>query len=140
MSCTSHVTDQLHQRGFRVTAQRLAVLDALHHGGHLSPGEVYARVRADLPGLTEATVYRALEFLAQEKFILAGRGPDGRLRYELTADEHHHLVCRECGMAVDIGQEPLQALVGRLETETRFQIDLRHLTFSGLCPACQKER
>ena len=67
MSCADQYTPQLHALGFRMTPQRLAILHALHHaGGHLSPTEVYQRASSDLPGLTEPTVYRTLEFLADE--------------------------------------------------------------------------
>ena len=136
MSCTAHITDQLRARGFRVTAQRLAVLDALHHGGHQTPGEVHARVAERVPGLPEATVYRALEFLADEQFILAGRGPDGRLRYELSADQHHHLVCRACGAAVEIEHAAVEGLYRQIGARSGFHLEPSHLTLFGLCPDC----
>jgi Fe2+ or Zn2+ uptake regulation protein len=66
MSCADEYTPKLRARGYRMTPQRLAILHVLHHsGGHLSPAEVYERAHAQLPGLTESTVYRTLEFLAE---------------------------------------------------------------------------
>ena len=49
-----------------MTPQRLAILHVLHHEGrHLSPVEVHEEARRELPSLTETTVYRTLEFLAE---------------------------------------------------------------------------
>mgnify|MGYP003493023126 FL=1 len=65
MSCASDFAPQLRARGFRMTPQRLAILHVLRHDGtHLSPAEVYKKARKEVPGLTEPTVYRTLEFLA----------------------------------------------------------------------------
>ena len=66
MSCAEQYTPQLRERGFRMTPQRMAILHILHHSGeHLTPGEVYQQASQDVPGITEATVYRTLEFLAE---------------------------------------------------------------------------
>jgi Fur family ferric uptake transcriptional regulator len=62
MSCIPRFTQMLRSRGYRMTPQRLAVLQALHDGGHLSPGQIFERVHQT--GMTETTVYRNLEFLA----------------------------------------------------------------------------
>ncbi len=65
MSCATEYAPQLRERGYRMTPQRMAILHVLHHSGeHLSPAEVYKQARMELPGLTEPTVYRTLEFLA----------------------------------------------------------------------------
>jgi len=66
MSCASEYAPQLRSLGYRMTPQRIAILHALRHSGkHLSPRDVYQRARKDVPGLTEPTVYRTLEFLAK---------------------------------------------------------------------------
>ena len=70
MSCASEYTPQLRARGFRMTSQRLAILHVLHHEGrHLSQAEIYKQARRQLAGLTEPTVYRTLEFLAQNGLV-----------------------------------------------------------------------
>ena len=66
MSCSSDYAAQLRARGFRMTSQRMAILHVLRHEGmHLSPVEVHRKALKELPGLTEPTVYRTLEFLAE---------------------------------------------------------------------------
>lgn len=135
MTCTPHLTKMLRQRGFRMTPQRLAILQALHDGGHLSPMQIYERVRGT--GMTEATVYRTLEFLAGNEIVFSANSGDGRLTYELAGNSHHHVICRVCGAQLDLGPDLLRDLVGRLEQQTGYRLDAGHLTFFGLCPGCQ---
>jgi Fur family transcriptional regulator, ferric uptake regulator len=137
MSCTEKVSRQLRARGFRVTPQRLAVLQVLHDGGHLSPAQVYERARRLTPGMTEATVYRALDFLAAQGPVAAVRAGGGRLGYELTDGQHHHLACRRCGADLEVAHDRFADLFARLEAETGYRLQVGHLTLTGLCPDCQ---
>ncbi len=132
------ITKQLHERGFRVTPQRLAILKILQDaGGHLLPVEVYRRAQEVLPGVTEATVYRTLSFLAEEKLALVAHVGGGQLVYEGTCDAHHHLICRRCGGEVEVADELLQGVFNRLQQDTGFLLDSTHVTFFGLCPVCR---
>jgi len=54
----------LRAQGFRLTPQRLTILTILRHSGrHLSPLEIYQQAHQAMPGITEATVYRTLNWL-----------------------------------------------------------------------------
>lgn len=136
MSCLTVHSQTLRARGYRMTPQRLAILEALHHDGHLSPAEIYARVRQT--GMTEATVYRTLDFLARNSIIFPACNPDGHLTYELAGQSHHHLICRKCGAEMVIGQEMLQEALDRIEQQSGYRINAGHLTLFGLCPACRE--
>jgi Fur family ferric uptake transcriptional regulator len=117
-----------------MTPQRLSILQALHEGGHLSPVQVYERIRAT--GMTETTVYRTLEFLAANGVVNPAQNGGGHLTYELAGQNHHHLVCRTCGAQVDLAPDSLKRAISQLEIQTGYQIDAGHLTFFGLCPDC----
>jgi Fur family ferric uptake transcriptional regulator len=138
MTCGSYLIDRLHVRGFRMTPQRMAILHTLRHsGGHLSPTEVYKRARRAQPGLTEPTVYRTLEFLAENGFALAAHVGGGKLVYELTEENHHHLICRVCGKTVAVEYAALTPLYEQLNASSGYRLDLSHVTLFGLCPDCQ---
>jgi len=138
MTCGSYLIDRLHTHGFRMTSQRMAILHTLHHaGGHVSPTEVYERARRDQPGLTETTVYRTLEFLVENGFALAAHVGGGKLVYELTEENHHHLICRKCGKTVAVEHAALAGLYAQLNASTGYRLDASHVTFLGLCPDCQ---
>jgi Fur family ferric uptake transcriptional regulator len=73
-------TQQFHDRGFRLTPQRLVILQVLSDSNeHLTPSQVYERVRKMMPGVTEATIYRTLEFLARNDLAFAAHVGNGSL-------------------------------------------------------------
>jgi Fe2+ or Zn2+ uptake regulation protein len=138
MTCGNQYTSQLRERGYRMTPQRMAILHVLHHAdGHLSPTEVYERASRDIPGLTEPTVYRTLDFLAENGLVCSAHAGGGHLVYEITKANHHHLICRMCGAEVQIEHAPLEKLYIELESVSGYRLFDSHVTFFGLCPECQ---
>jgi Fur family transcriptional regulator, ferric uptake regulator len=141
MTCAINYAPQLHAQGLRMTPQRMAILHALiHSGGHLSPTQVYDLARKEFPSLTEPTVYRTLEYLAEKKFLLAAHMGNGKIVYELAEKQHHHLICHKCGGTVEVDHAPLERLYRQLESSTGYKLDSSHLTFFGLCPGCQPQK
>ena len=142
MSCANQYTPKLRARGFRMTPQRMAILHVLHHEGtHLSPTEVFARAKENLPGLTEATVYRTLEFLSENGLVHPAHMGSGHLVYEIDRQDHdhHHLICRKCGGEVQIEHASLESVYAQLEASSGFRNIDSHVTFFGLCPRCQED-
>ncbi|HLO30234.1 MAG TPA: Fur family transcriptional regulator [Anaerolineales bacterium] len=139
MSCASEYVPQLRARGFRMTSQRLAILHVLRHAGtHLSPREVYEQAKRDLPRLTEPTVYRTLEFLAENGLARPAYTHSHHLRYEIVGADHHHIVCRTCGGEVEVEHADLEKLYRQLESTSGYLRIDSHMTFFGICPDCQK--
>lgn len=140
MTCTEPALQRLRQRGFRLTPQRLCVLEILHAAPqHLTPQQVYEQAQTILPGLTEPTIYRTLEFLTQQGLAQVSLSAAGKLSYELTRQAHHHLVCRACGAQSEISHQALEEVYRSLEASSGFQLNTGHLTFLGLCSDCQKK-
>ena len=130
--------EQIRARGYRVTPQRMTILRILQEAKqHLTPLEIYEQARQELPGLTEATVYRTLSFLSAQGLAMEAHVGNGQLVYENTTQEHHHLICRACGSNYKIDHAVLQELYKCLEAESGFDIDTLHVTFFGLCPDCK---
>lgn len=121
-----------------MTPQRMAILHVLHHSGeHLSPVEVYERASRDMPGLTEATVYRTLEFLVGNGLVHTASTQSGHHAYQISQGDHHHLVCRACGAEIEIDHALLAQVYERLAATTQYRSIDSHVTFFGLCPECQ---
>lgn len=139
MSCSQEYTPQLRARGYRMTPQRHAILHVLCHSGkHLTPSEVYVKAQKQLAGLTEATVYRTLEFLAENGLARPAHVGNGRLVYEIANHEHHHIKCRNCGDEMEVEHTLLKSMYQKLESASGYQLTDSHVTFFGLCPDCQK--
>ena len=140
MSCASDYAPQLRARGFRMTPQRLAILHVLRHEGtHLSPAEVYKQARKEVPGLTEPTVYRTLEFLADNALVRPSYSATGHLTYEIAGSDHHHIICRNCSAEIEVEHTLLESLYRKLETASGYRSIDSHVTFFGVCPDCQKK-
>jgi len=121
-----------------MTPQRMAILHVLHHSGsHLSPTEIYKQAKKDHPGLTEPTVYRTLEFLAENGFVYPSRSHTGHLTYQIAGNDHHHIVCRICGSEIEVEHHLLEDLYRKLESASRYLRISSHMTFYGVCPKCQ---
>ena len=129
--------DWLREQGYRLTPQRLAILEVLKQAdGHLSPTEIFNQVVQEIPGLTEATVYRTLNFLAEQGLVLVAHLGRGQLVYEFAEHDHHHLVCRNCGEMQEIDHRQLKQLYDNFLDDTGYQINPIHATFFGFCPEC----
>lgn len=141
MTCSAiHVADQIRERGFRLTQQRMTILNVLYDaGGHLTPTEIFKHLRARLPSATEPTVYRNLDFLRDNGFIRATSSTNGRLEYEIVTHAHHHLTCKACGQEVEVDHAQLRPLFDQLEQATGFHLTDIHITFMGLCPHCKEK-
>jgi len=139
MTCGNQYAPELRTRGFRMTPQRMVILHVLHHNGtHLSPTEVFASAKESLPGLTEATVYRTLDFLVENGLAYSAHLGNGHSVYEIAKTDHHHLICRKCGGEMQIDHAPLEKIYAELESSSGFRFIDSHMTFFGLCPACQE--
>jgi Fe2+ or Zn2+ uptake regulation protein len=54
-----------------------------------------------------------------------------------VADNHHHVVCRSCGLVADIDCVTGAAPCLDASDAAGFVVDEAEVTFWGLCPACQ---
>lgn len=140
MSCTVVIERRLRAVGLRVTAQRLAVGEALLHAAdHRTAEEVQARLQAEsAQPVSLATVYRTLHTLVQHR--IAGHLDRGRgsAVYEWLDPQHphHHALCVDCGAEVEIPPRLLGRLERAMKAESRFTPFLDHLALVGRCAAC----
>ncbi len=129
--------DLIRQRGYRVTPQRQLILDAIcDGGGHLTPDEIYERVRLAAPAVNRATVYRNLDFLCDIRLVVAAQ-IGRRTVYEIAGEApHHHLVCRRCNAMSSMEHSVVAQFFRQIVKTVGFAVDMDHLTLFGLCPEC----
>jgi Fur family peroxide stress response transcriptional regulator len=93
----------LDEAGLRLTRQRAAVFDYLRSvESHPSAEEVYAAVRRDIPHISLATVYKALEALVESHLATKLAYADGPARYDCRCDAHYHIRCLKTGQVRDL--------------------------------------
>ncbi len=128
----------LRARGYRMTPQRLLVLDAITDAGHLTAEQVLERVQPDYPMINAATIYRTLEWLKETGLVAETDLGDGHRVYEFIADHpHHHLTCLTCGQQIELPDGLLDALRARIEQEYGFALRADHVGLFGYCSKCR---
>ncbi len=133
--------NRIRAAGMRVTRQRVAVLDAVEAEPHANTATVLAAVAAVLPGVSHQAVYDCLAHLTDAGLLRRLVMDGGAAIYETrTHDNHHHCVCRACGLVVDvdcaIGAAPCLAI----EDAAGFVIDEAEVIYRGLCRSCSAAR
>ncbi|HEX6656508.1 MAG TPA: Fur family transcriptional regulator [Ilumatobacter sp.] len=133
----SDPADLLRQHGYRVTAQRLAVLRAVSSRPHLTAEDVVEIVRTDIGSISRRAVYDAVGALADDGLLRRIQPAGSAARYEVrVGDNHHHLVCRNCGSLVDVDCAVGDAPCLTASDDAGFEIDEAEVVYWGRCPAC----
>lgn len=135
----SEIEQRLKQHGYRLTAPRLAVVEAvLGHDRPFTAEQLVAQLAEGEESIGRATVYRTLEVLASMDVLTRIVSPDGHPSYISGAPGHrHHLLCQQCGTTVTITSCPMTELLTTLANDTHFLINDHTLEVFGICPSCQ---
>jgi Fur family ferric uptake transcriptional regulator len=128
---------KLRAGGYRLTAQRQLVLEAVSRLGHATPEDICGEVRATAHAVNISTIYRNLELLEELGLVAHAHLGHGAPTYHATTEEPHvHLVCSRCDAVEPVPTELVETVIARLRQERGFRVDIRHITFSGLCRKC----
>ena len=132
-------TRMLREAGLRVTRPRVALLGAVAELPHADTDSLIAAVRRQLPGVSHQAVYDCLRALT-DAGLLRRIQPHGSVaRYEArVGDNHHHVVCRSCGVIADVDCAVGEAPCLHASDDSGFAIDEAEVVYWGLCPDCSE--
>jgi Fur family transcriptional regulator, stress-responsive regulator len=135
------ITDRLRSAGLRVTATRVSVLGVLDVSlDHPRVDQIIERVRGSGVSISTQATYDVCEALHHAGLARKIEPAGGPARYESRiGDNHHHLVCRACGLAVDVDCAVGRAPCLEPSDAQGFALDEAEVTYWGLCPACQQD-
>lgn len=121
----------------RNTWQREAVREALgEETGFLSAQALHAILRDSGSPIGLATVYRALADLAAKGEADSLQQEGESLYRACTTGHHHHLICRQCGTAVEIKADAVEQWARTVAAEHGFTRPEHVVDVFGLCAAC----
>ncbi len=124
-------------RALRVTRPRLAVLAVLREHAHATTDEVLGAVRARLPEVSHQAVYDVLRALTATGLVRRIEPQGSVARYEVrVGDNHHHLVCRSCGVIADVDCAVGPAPCLTPSEGHGFVVDEAEVIYWGTCPSC----
>lgn len=138
---TETIDLRLRDAGLRVTAARTAVLDVLDRStDHPSVDEVIRRVRRDGVSISTQAAYDVCQALHHAGLARRIDPAGSPARYESrVGDNHHHLVCRSCGVTADVDCAIGVAPCLEPASLQGFAINEAEVTYWGVCPACQTD-
>lgn len=130
---------QLQENGYRLTAARRAVVEAVQHSTRaLTPVEVFDMARKKYRALGLVSVYRTLEKLEELHIIQRVHQPQGCQAFIAASQSHEHLLlCQNCGQVMFFEGDDLDALIKVISKKTGYKISEHWLQLFGLCHACQ---
>lgn len=113
------------------------MLDAVHAHPHADTDTIFGAVRADLTGVSRQAVYDVLHALTAAGLVRRIQPSGSSARYEArVADNHHHLICRSCGLIVDVDCAVGETPCLNAADDNGFQLDEAEVIYWGLCPDC----
>ncbi|MDR0358779.1 MAG: transcriptional repressor, partial [bacterium] len=120
---------------------RVAVLSAVHALTHADTNAIIGSVRRDLPEVSHQAVYDSLQALTAAGLVRRIQPSGSVARYdERVGDNHHHVVCRSCGLIADVDCAVGEAPCLAASDDRGFSIDEAEVVYWGLCPNCSTAR
>ena len=133
--------DALRRAGLRVTAVRVALLETVRDGDHLGVEGVASGVRARVGHVSLQAVYEALHALTSAGLVRRIEPAGGPPRYEgRVGDNHHHLVCRSCGVVADVDCAVGEAPCLVPSDDRGFSLSEAEVIYWGLCAGCSAQQ
>jgi Fur family ferric uptake transcriptional regulator len=133
------IEHQLRQNGLQITAQRLAVMRAVSSHPHATADELIEDVRAVIGSISRQAVYDTLSVLVEKHLVRRIQPAGSAARYEDRVDDnHHHLICRDCGRMYDIDCAVGYTPCLTANDDHDFEIDEAEVIYWGRCPSCRK--
>lgn len=132
------IEDQLRSHGIQVTAQRLAIMDAVSAYPHATAVELTEQVRTTIGSISRQAVYDTLDVFVEKKLVRLIQPTGSVARYEdRVGDNHHHLVCRGCSAMFDVDCATGETPCLTAHDDHGFDIDEAEVVYWGRCPTCR---
>ena len=120
-----------------MTAARVALLEVVRDGDHLGVEAIAAGVRGRIGHISLQAVYDVLHALTAAGLVRRIQPAGSVARYESrVGDNHHHVVCRSCGVVADVDCAVGEAPCLTASDDHGFAIDEAEVIYWGLCPDC----
>lgn len=109
---------------------------------HPTADMVYASLRKEYPNISLGTVYRNLNLLVDQGYVVKFTTGDGSDRFDGNTKPHYHFVCVKCSQVSDIFMEEefIDMINDSVSSEFDGEIFGHNTMFYGLCKECQDDK
>ena len=113
------------------------MLRAVSRRPHVTADVVADLVRREIGAISLQSVYDALGLLVAEGLVRRIQPAGSAALFEdRVGDNHHHLICRDCGRVVDIDCAVGAAPCLKAVEDKGYEIDEAEVAYWGRCPDC----
>ena len=130
----------IREKGYKLTPQRLEIIRILSQDtSHPGAVDILRKVREKAPQISMSTVYYTLDMLKREGLIGELEFYDRDNRYDINAEDHINLICRNCGKIEDF-MGPLPFSHEMIEEQTGFLAKGMRFEYYGYCKGCRGKK
>lgn len=139
MQQIKELVNSLREEGFRITPQRIAIVEyLLKTEEHPSAEHIHKIVQKKYPMVSLSTVYKTLDLL-REKNLVNEIKVEGEARFDAHTDEHINLVCMNCGKIDDIDEDSLKEIQAKAARKSKYVILKSNFELFGYCNNCKSK-
>ena len=133
------LVSSLRDEGFRITPQRIAIVDyLLNTEEHPSAEQIHRVIQKKYPMVSLSTIYKTLDLLKEKKLINEIE-VEGEARFDAHTDSHLNLVCMKCGKIEDIDEDSLKEIQSRAAKISKYLILKANFELYGYCNNCKSK-
>jgi Fur family peroxide stress response transcriptional regulator len=139
MQQLEELVSSLREEGFRITPQRVAIVDyLLRTDDHPSAEHIHKIVQKKYPMVSLSTVYKTLDLLKEKKLVNEIE-VDGEARFDAHTHAHINLVCVNCGNIDDLDEDSLNEIQSRAARRSKYHILKGSFEMFGYCFTCKSK-
>lgn len=139
MQQIKELVNSLREEGFRITPQRIAIVEyLLKTEEHPSAEHIHKIVQKKYPMVSLSTVYKTLDLLREKKLVNEIK-VEGETRFDAHTDEHINLVCMNCGKIDDIDEDSLKEIQAKAARKSKYVILKSNFELFGYCNNCKSK-
>lgn len=135
---TIDFTKLLTKHDLKITQARIALLELIEKEDKPLDAQFLIDTLQMSSQVDKVTIFRILNVLTEHGILRRLEFGEGKARYELNTEDHHHLICQNCGKIEDISDCDISTLEKEIRQKKHFLVKLHTLEFFGLCADCQQ--
>ena len=139
MEKDSTIITALRNRGYKATAQRIAISRyALANRQHPSARQIYSGIRSTHPTVSLATVYKTLQVFRELGLVQELTFPEQEARFDSYVKPHINMICERCGNITDAEDKNTQEIINAAK-RAQFAVSSVRIDINGTCQQCARK-
>jgi len=128
----------LKEHELKATFQRTQILEVIEKYGHIAIERIYEEVSKIHASLSLATIYKNIILMVERGVLTEVPIIGTKSKYEITKEDHIHLICTKCGTVVDKAlDQDTEYDTQKVAGASSFSLDHRQINLYGICQTCK---